>query len=67
MRNNAYLEVSVFIAQYEEYRELLIKHLLEKKIVHWDTSIRELAAIVCIEKYLIFESFNLLKTHILFV
>lgn len=44
MRNNAYLEVSIFIAQYKEYDKLLIKHLLEKKIVHWDTSIRELAA-----------------------
>lgn len=48
MRNKAYLEVSIFIAQYEEYDELLIKHLLEKKIVHWDTSIRELAAMVCV-------------------
>lgn len=47
MRNNAYLEVSVFIAQYKEYDVLLIKHLLEKKVVHWDTSIRELAATVC--------------------
>ncbi|XP_050437546.1 tubulin-specific chaperone D isoform X2 [Adelges cooleyi] len=44
MRNHAYLEISVYIAQYKEYDELLIKHLLEKKIVHWDTSIRELAA-----------------------
>lgn len=47
MRNNAYLEVSIFIAQYKEYDKLLIRHLLEKKIVHWDTSIRELAAMVC--------------------
>lgn len=47
MRNNAYLEVSIFIAQYKEYDQLLIKHLLEKKVVHWDTSIRELAAMVC--------------------
>lgn len=46
MRNNAYLEVSIFIAQYTEYDDLLIKHLLEKKVVHWDTSIRELAAMV---------------------
>lgn len=46
MRNNAYLEVSIFIAQFQEYRELLITHLLERKIVHWDTSIRELAAMV---------------------
>jgi tubulin-specific chaperone D len=51
MRNNAYLEVSIFIAQYQEYDKLLIKHLLEKKIVHWDTSIRELAAMVCMNYF----------------
>ncbi|XP_050523175.1 tubulin-specific chaperone D [Daktulosphaira vitifoliae] len=44
MRNHAYLEISVFVAQYKEYDTLLIKHLLEKKVVHWDTSIRELSA-----------------------
>lgn len=47
MRSNAYLEVSIFIAQFKEYNDILIKHLLEKKVVHWDTSIRELAAMVC--------------------
>lgn len=58
MRNNAYLEVSIFIAQFKEYGELLIKHLLEKKVIHWDTSIRELAAMVCL---IILRNFKLLN------
>lgn len=58
MRNNAYLEVSIFIAQFDEYGELLIKHLLEKKVIHWDTSIRELAAMVCL---IILRNFKLLN------
>lgn len=35
---------SLFVAQYEEYRPSLIDHLVERKIMHWDSSIRLLAA-----------------------
>ena len=43
-RSNSYLEISVFIAGYQEYSRALIEHLLEKKVGHWDTSVRELSA-----------------------
>ncbi|KAL1132701.1 hypothetical protein AAG570_010653 [Ranatra chinensis] len=44
VRSNAYLNISVFIAQYEEYTTSLIDHLIDKKIEHWDIVIRELSA-----------------------
>lgn len=44
VRSNAYLQISDFVAQYEEYRRPLVRHLVEHKIGHWDTVIRELAA-----------------------
>lgn len=44
VRNNAYLNISVFIAQFEEYTLPLIEHLIQRKVDHWDTSIRELTA-----------------------
>ncbi|XP_065333931.1 tubulin-specific chaperone D [Cloeon dipterum] len=44
IRHNAFLEISVQIAQFEEYTLPLIDHLLQKKVDHWDISIRELAA-----------------------
>lgn len=44
VRNNAYLTISVFIAQFEEYKFALIDHLLHKKVDHWDVNIRELTA-----------------------
>ena len=43
-RANAYLELSVFIAQYEEYTEALVSHLAERKVGHWDIHVRDLAA-----------------------
>ena len=43
-RSNSYLEISVFIAGYKEYSRALIEHLVEKKVGHWDTSVRELTA-----------------------
>ncbi len=43
-RANAYLELSVFIAQYEEYTQSLIEHLSERKVGHWDLHVRELTA-----------------------
>lgn len=41
---NAYLDVSVFVAKYPEYRYPLLEHLFNSKIVHWDVQIRGLAA-----------------------
>lgn len=44
MRNNSYLNISVFIAQFDEYTIPLVDHLVSRKVDHWDCSIRELAA-----------------------
>ena len=35
LRKNAYLQLSLFVAQYEEYRPHLVQHLVERKVVHW--------------------------------
>lgn len=44
VRNNAYLNISVYIAQFKEYNTSLIDHLVDRKIEHWDIAIRDLAA-----------------------
>ncbi|XP_053684811.1 tubulin-specific chaperone D [Sabethes cyaneus] len=44
VRSNAFLQISDYIAQFEEYRRKLIDHLIVRKINHWDTNIRELSA-----------------------
>lgn len=44
LRSNSYLNISDFIAQYEEYTIPLIDHLVDFKTGHWDISIRELTA-----------------------
>lgn len=44
IRQNSYLNISDYIAQYEEYRQTLIDHLVQRKVSHWDLSIRELTA-----------------------
>lgn len=41
---HAYLDVSVFIAKYPEYRYHLLEHLISTKISHWDVQIRTHAA-----------------------
>lgn len=41
-RNHAYTSLSVYVAQHSDYIEKLVQHLLENKVGHWDTSIREL-------------------------
>ncbi|GMF11521.1 unnamed protein product [Phytophthora lilii] len=41
---HAYLDVSVFVAKYPEYRYALLEHLIDSKIAHWDVQIRSLAA-----------------------
>lgn len=43
-RMTAFLEVSAFIAKFEEYSNHLIDHLITKKLFHWDQSIRELSS-----------------------
>ncbi|EFX62283.1 hypothetical protein DAPPUDRAFT_120367, partial [Daphnia pulex] len=44
LRKNAYLQLSLFVAQYEEYRPHLIQHLVDRKVIHWDTVIRQLTS-----------------------
>ncbi|XP_072531302.1 tubulin-specific chaperone D [Salminus brasiliensis] len=41
--NNCYLNISVYIAGFEEYTRPMIDHLVTRKINHWDGVIRELA------------------------
>ena len=43
-RNHAYLHVTCFIAQFEDYLIFMIDHLVEQKLKHWDIIIRQLAA-----------------------
>ena len=42
-RNHAYLHVSCFIAQFSEYLNFMINHLIDHKLKHWDIVIRQLA------------------------
>lgn len=44
VRQNSYLNISVFIAQFKEYSTSLIDHLVERKIEHWDVAVRELSS-----------------------
>ncbi|EDX03409.1 tubulin-specific chaperone D [Drosophila simulans] len=44
IRQNSYLNISDYIAQFEVYREPLINHLVQHKVSHWDLAIRELTA-----------------------
>ncbi|TYZ57878.1 hypothetical protein PybrP1_000306 [[Pythium] brassicae (nom. inval.)] len=41
---HAYLDVSVFVASFPEYRYCLLEHLLATKLSHWDVQVRTLAA-----------------------
>jgi len=43
-RPNAFLTLSVHIASHKEYTRPLIEHLLDRKVGHWDASVRELTA-----------------------
>ena len=43
-RNNSYLSISYYIAQYPEYCQSLISYLADSKVTHWEKSIRELAS-----------------------
>lgn len=41
--NHCYLNISVYAASYQHYTKALIDHLIEMKINHWDSVIRELS------------------------
>ncbi|XP_033827733.1 tubulin-specific chaperone D [Periophthalmus magnuspinnatus] len=41
--NNCYVNISVYVASFPEYTKALIDHLIEMKINHWDSVIRELS------------------------
>ncbi|GAQ86916.1 Beta-tubulin folding cofactor D [Klebsormidium nitens] len=43
-RAHAYKHVAPFVAQFEEYRQPLIDHVMATKINHWEKALRELAA-----------------------
>ena len=43
-RTTCYLNLSVFVAQFSEYTEPLITHLLDYKFNHWDQEVRELTS-----------------------
>lgn len=43
-RTTCYLNLSVFVAQFSEYTQPLITHLLEYKFNHWDQEVRELTS-----------------------
>lgn len=43
-RSNAFLKLSVEVAKYPEYTQALIDHLVQLKVIHWDSAIRELTA-----------------------
>ncbi|XP_071968767.1 tubulin-specific chaperone D isoform X2 [Engystomops pustulosus] len=42
-RANCFLNISVFVAGFPEYTRYMIDHLVEMKINHWDSVIRELS------------------------
>ena len=43
-RVNAYLNVSCFVAQFDEYWLGMLKYLAEVQLKHWEASLRQLAA-----------------------
>nr|CAD7588956.1 unnamed protein product [Timema genevievae] len=44
VRSNAFLKVSKFVGQFEEYTLPLINHLVGNKVGHWDPELRVLAS-----------------------
>jgi hypothetical protein len=44
LRNNAFLNVGLFVSSFPENFEGFIEHLTFEKLRHWDTEIRRLAA-----------------------
>ncbi|KAH9512991.1 hypothetical protein Btru_035543 [Bulinus truncatus] len=43
-RPKCYLELSMFIASFKEYTQGVIDHLVDVKLSHWDSTIRELSS-----------------------
>lgn len=44
LRTNAFLRVATKIARLDEYRPMLVQHLVDVSLTHWDKNIRSLAA-----------------------
>eukprot|EP00941_MAST-03F_sp_MAST-3F-sp1_P005401 g5401.t1 len=44
LRQNSYLTIAPYIAQYEEYRQSIVDHLVHVKLRHWDKELRQLSA-----------------------
>jgi len=44
IRANAFMKISCHVAKFDIYRPCLIKHLVERKLCHWDLSLRMLSA-----------------------
>lgn len=42
LRSHAYIHLSSYIAQFSEYTNILIEHLVKLKVNHWDSQVREL-------------------------
>jgi len=45
LRQSAYLQVAPEVARFPGYHTVFAKHLLDKKLVHWEASMRELSAL----------------------
>lgn len=43
-QKNAYLNVAIFIASYEEYFKPFVEHLCHQKLRHWDLDVKRIAA-----------------------
>lgn len=43
-QKNAYLNVAIFIASYEDYYKPFVEHLCHQKLRHWDLEIKRIAA-----------------------
>jgi hypothetical protein len=43
-QKNAYLNVAIFIASYEEYFRPFVEHLAYQKLRHWDLEVKRIAA-----------------------
>lgn len=43
-KKNSYVELAPFLVKFETYQESLVRHLLPRKVGHWDKEIRSLAA-----------------------
>ena len=48
-RTDAYTAIAVNVAQFDEYRIPILRHLFEEKLFHWDISIRKLASLALAE------------------